>query len=274
VDVPVFMDGEQVATTGPDGTATVRLPATGATIAVERGGMRAETTVSGLLWNLLAVVGAVAALVGATLLVAWRRGYSPRDLFRIARRIPGLVVQYTHWLLITFVTRGDEWLRRVLVRIRLTVSHLLGVARGRMSPAQLWAALKTWLGARRRALADALGRTSGVAASEGHSTDRVPEAQISVRDAWVRFLQCVSVAPHRAMTFTPGELATHAIEHDRLPAEAVVVLRDVFREVEYGSRSASDRLERVESAVERIERASREQDGQPSSDHVTGGRAD
>jgi hypothetical protein len=268
------MNGEQAATTGPDGTATVRLPAAGATIAVERGGMRAETTVSGLLWNLFAVVGAAAVLVGATLLVARRRGYSPRDLFRIARRIPGLVVQYTHWLLITFVTRGDEWLGRVLVRIRLTVSHLLEAARGRVSPAQLWAALKTWLGAKRRMLADALGRTSGVTSSETHSTDGVPEAQISIRDAWVRFLRCVSVAPHRAITFTPGELATHAIEHDGLPEEAVVVLRDVFREVEYGSRSAADRLERVESAVERIERARREQDRQTASNGVTGGRAD
>jgi hypothetical protein len=85
------------------------------------------------------------------------------------------------------------------------------------------------------------------------------EARLTVRDAWRRFLGRVSV--RRAWTKTPGELADHAVERDDLPPDAVHTLRDVFREVEYGDRSASERLDRVQRALERVERESASEEG-------------
>jgi hypothetical protein len=73
----------------------------------------------------------------------------------------------------------------------------------------------------------------------------------SIREAWGRFLGVVSIS--RARTKSPGEIATHAVEVDGLPPDAVATLRDVFREVEYGGRSPDDRLQRVEVAISDIE---------------------
>ena len=266
-DVPVYVDGEEVARTGPGGTATIRLPpGTEATVAAQHQGLHAETTVSGMLWNLLGIVAVVGLVIGVTLLGARRRGYTPRDVLAIARRIPHRLVQYTQWVLITVATRGDEWVRRALVRLRLTVAHLVAAVRGNISPAELWAALQAWFATKQLAASRALGRTPANQGNGGDDTT-VSDAQISVREAWIRFLQCLSVPQHRAVTSTPGELATHAIEHDGLPREPVVVLRDVFREVEYGSRSAADRLRRVEEAIEAIERARTNQRTEEGSTH-------
>lgn len=73
-----------------------------------------------------------------------------------------------------------------------------------------------------------------------------------MRSAWAQFLDYVSL--RRQRTKTPGEIARHAVDRDGLPAEPVARLRDAFREVEYGARSASERLERVEEALAAIER--------------------
>jgi hypothetical protein len=74
---------------------------------------------------------------------------------------------------------------------------------------------------------------------------------LTVREAWSRFLDAVSA--NTAVTRTPGELARHAIEEDGLPEQPVTELRDTFRAVEYGHRSPSDRLDRVQEAIEQIE---------------------
>ena len=64
-----------------------------------------------------------------------------------------------------------------------------------------------------------------------------------------------------AGTWTPGELATHAIEAAELPRGPVETLRDAFREVEYGDRSPADSDEALLAAIEAIERAAAEQRG-------------
>jgi hypothetical protein len=125
-----------------------------------------------------------------------------------------------------------------------------------VSLAALWASLLARLRGRR------LGESSAPpGASQGSSPSQRPadtdgaeqEPRLTVREAWTQLLRQVSV--RRPRTKTPGELAEHAVESDGLPAEPVVTLRDSFREVEYGSRSASDRVERVQRAVEQLEQA-------------------
>ena len=46
----------------------------------------------------------------------------------------------------------------------------------------------------------------------------------------------------------------HAVERDGLPTRPVGTLRDTFREVEYGERPASERVERARRAALAIER--------------------
>jgi transglutaminase-like putative cysteine protease len=250
----VSVDGRRVATTDLDGTATVQLPlAASATVSVRSFGLTRTATVSGLFVNLALTLVGLGLVLAAPLVVAARRGYSPRDVARILRRLPARLVRGAQWLLVTLATRGDDLLGRLLTRVRITVGHLVALVRGRVTPAALWAALLAWLAARR----EEFGADDGSDQHDDGATEATPsEARRTIRAAWARFLDRVSVRRHR--TKTPGEIARHAVSRDGLPAEPVRVLRDAFREVEYGSRSATDRLDRVERALTAIERTSDE----------------
>lgn len=254
--VPVRLDGERVATTDVNGTATVSLPiASSATVSVTALGLTRTTTLTGLFLNLGLLVATLLLLVAGALYVSYRRGYTPREILSILRRAPGVAVQYGQWLLVAAARLGDEALARALERLRRTWSYLLAAIRGRLSLAELRALLLAWLREKRRKLgALASGDTSVGAPADATNgaAGETTSAYRDVRDAWARFRSRVSL--RRPQTKTPGEIARHAVRRDGLPPEAVGELRDAFREVEYGSRSADERVDRVERALSAIER--------------------
>jgi hypothetical protein len=141
-------------------------------------------------------------------------------------------------------------------RAQRTATHLRALSTGDRSPATLAEALRAWLGS----LSGRVTGLSGVVAS-ARTGDAGPEQALdstgtdgpgmTVREAWTQFLDHVSVADPG--TRTPGQLATHAIAVDDLPAEAVRTLRDEFRAVEYGPRDRETAAPTVASAVETIE---------------------
>jgi transglutaminase-like putative cysteine protease len=243
---PVSVDGERVATTGINGTATVTLPLSGsATVAVSDGSLAASETVDGLLLHLLLVLAGLAAVVGGLVVGARRVGRGPRDLLALVRRLPVLAVRYAQLALVMLATGGGDLLRAGLAGLRQAVGALAAPLGGRASVADIRARLGTWYRRRRPRRSPGGG---GVAAGD---TDG---GGVTVRTAWRRLVEGLSV--RRPETKTPGELATHAVDRDGLPADAVGTLRDTFREVEYGARPADDRLDRVQSALVAVERAS------------------
>jgi len=204
----------------------------------------ARETVDGLLVRLLFVLAGLAAAVGGLFLGARRLGYGLRDLLALVRRLPGLAVRYARLGLVVLVTRGSDLLRAGLAGLRRGLETFAALLRGQVSVAALWRRLRVWYRERRS------GRASGGAVDTGGAG----EGHLPVRAAWQRLVEGLSV--RRPETKTPGELATHAVERDGLPADAVGTLRDAFREVEYGARSADERLGRVQSALATLDRAS------------------
>ena len=242
---PVSVDGEQVATTGINGTATVTLPLSGsAAVAVSDGSLTARETVDRLFVHLLLVLAGLAAAVGGLVVGAMRLGHGPRGLLALVRRLPGLAVKYAQLALVMLVTGGGDLLRAGLASLRQTAGALAALLKGRASVADLRARLGVWYRRRRP------GRSPGGRGVTASGTD---EGQVTVRTAWRRLVDGLSV--RRPETKTPGELAAHAVERDGLPAGAVGTLRDTFREVEYGGRPTDGRLERVQSALVAVERA-------------------
>ncbi len=256
-DAPVRIDGELVAETGFNGTAAVSLPfASGATVTVTARGLTRETAVTGLFVNLGLLLAGVALLIAGGLVVAYRRGHTPRDVLAGLRRLPRVTGQYAQRLLVALVGWGDELAARAVARLRKTWAYLLDAVRRRRSLADLWHLALAWLRERRQSIArsdrDAVSVAPGSAnAADGHDSGERATAYRDVRTAWRQFLSRVSV--RRAATKSPGEIARHAVRHDGLPAEPVRELRDAFRDVEYGSQPAADRLDRVERALAAIE---------------------
>jgi len=266
----VLVDGEKVGVTGPDGTATVDLPlARSATIETSKYGMSDTVTVSGLLVNLAGLVVGVAVLVGVPLYLVSRRGYRPQDLLAYVGAVPNLL-GYAQLALVRLAKDGDEWLVRGLGKLRHLVGSVVDILRGRISLRKLAAGVRARLRDGSKTFRDRFGGGP----SESSDGDELGEVNAhGVRQAWEWLLTQVSVGDPE--TRTPGELATHAIEHDGLPAKPVRVIRDAFRAVEYGSRPATDQLQRVQAAVETIERT-REAESKTPADRATtdGGQTD
>ncbi|WP_302082565.1 transglutaminase TgpA family protein [Salinibaculum rarum] len=243
-NAPVRINGKQVATTDINGTATVTLPLSEqATVSSTGAGLTKDTTVGGLFVNLAVTALAGVLVVGGVLVFAYRRGYTPLDILRFLVALPGLLVQYSQWLLVAVATRWDDAVAALLARLRRTVGHIRNLLDGRTTIEELREALRAWFETKRETV---VGRdeppATGATASEERRT---------IRRAWRQFLGYLSL--RRARTKTPGEIARHAVDRDGLPTQPVRVLRDTFREVEYGARSAEDRLDRVETAVTAIE---------------------
>ena len=236
--VPVMVGGEEVAVTGPNGTAQVLLPFTHATtIAVEASGQTRTTKLTGLLYLPAGVGAGLVVIVGVVGYALRRRGIG---WLAVGTRLRGGVTAIVTGLrrgFVALVTDGDRYVGIVVRRIRAALRAVAGIFTGSTSVGELW----------RRAR----GQIAAVVRSRDSAEYSEAGAQLTVREAWNRFLD--SISANSATTQTPGELARHAIEEDGLPEQPVVELRDTFREVEYGSRNASDRLERVQRAIEQIE---------------------
>ncbi|QSG05263.1 transglutaminase domain-containing protein [Halapricum desulfuricans] len=246
--LPVSMGGERIGMTGVDGTLSASLPLSDSVSLVTTAyGQRATTTVTGLWANLALVFGALAAVPLGVVVVARRRGISPGAALD---RLVGVVLALPRYLLVALVTAADT---AVDVAARV-------FRNGRSTLRELWAGNLT-----RDALAAAVrGRIDAFAGhlrslrpgADARSDADGSTARVSIRAAWAQFLTQVSVTDPE--TKTPGELAAHAIERDGLPADAVETLRDAFRAVEYGARAPEAKLPAVQSAVERLDSAERE----------------
>jgi len=246
VDAPIEVNGDRVATTGTDGTAEVRLPlSVSATVEASSYGMTEQATVTGLVRNLVLVLGATALVVGLPVAAVRRREFSLRGGVARLRWGVQATVRYAQLALVAVARHGDEWLWLGVARMRASVLTLLDALRGRVEPAELSRSFVAWLRAKRRRIRLVLGRSAG-----GENRNDEPVEQ-GIRKAWQEFLTHVSVS--QPSTHTPGELATHAVESDGLPAAPVRTLVDAFREVEYGARPERDRLARVERALDAIE---------------------
>ncbi len=267
--VNVTADGEPVVnatvgvgtaggtTTDVDGKATVGLPfASSATVVASAYGLTVETTVSGLFVNFGIVLGTLVVLVGGPLAVLARRGYGPLALLATVVRIPVTVARYVQLALIALATHGDELLGQALMRVWLSLRALVDVVRGRIAPGVLLARFRAWLGQQWTTLRR---RPADNRPAPGTSkTETVDADRLSVREAWGRLLQRVSLP--RPTTRTPGEIARHAVTEDGLSRRPVEALRDTFREVEYGNRPASERVERARQAALTIERETDEEE--------------
>lgn len=239
--IPVLLDGEEVAATGANGTAQVSLPFShAATLAVEASGQTTTRTLTGLLYVPAGVGIGLTAVVVTVGYVLRRRGVGWRKLG--GRLRAGIVMTRSgiHRGFVALVTDGDRYVRIVFGQIRAALATVGGLFTGATTVGELWR------GAKRR-----ISATVAAVRAEQPSERSGSADQLTVREAWDRFLD--SISARSATTQTPGELARHAIEEDGLPEQPVTELRDTFREVEYGPREASDRLDRVQRAIEQIE---------------------
>ncbi|SDM96759.1 Transglutaminase-like enzyme, putative cysteine protease [Halogranum gelatinilyticum] len=251
--------GESVGRTDVDGTLRTDLPlADSAAITVQQYGQTARTGVSGLYLNALLVGLPPLALLAGVVVSAARRGVTARSVLRTLGFLVTRLVRHVLALLVGLAEAVDRLLRRTAVALRRALLALRSLVARRRSLSELLAALRAWLhasltAARSQATAATRGFVSRGRAVAGDETEQVDTAYRTVREAWTRLLALVSLRDVR--TKTPGEIRTHAVDVDGLPAPDVDTLVDVFQSVEYGGREPSDRLAHVEDALDGIERA-------------------
>jgi len=146
--IPVSLDGEEVAVTGPDGEAEVSFPlGHRASIAVRASGQRETTTLSGLLYLPVGVgIGLITAL-GAAGYALRRRGI---DWHGIGHRLRyGLrgTVRKIRGGFVALVTDGDRYVGIVLRRIRAALRIVAGVFTGATTVGELWRRCRGWFAA-------------------------------------------------------------------------------------------------------------------------------
>ena len=243
--VPVTMGNASVGETGPNGTLVAALPlASSAEVTVSRYGQTASATVGGLFVNTALLAAALLAVV----VVAARRGVSPRDLLSLVARTARRAVRLAGAALVALAGAVDDALRALARAPGRTAAWLRDLLAGRATLADLQAALLAWLAARRETVTDRMpggtGGTTPSAAEAGVTDDR-----LTLREAWDGLLAHTTLPAWRAAASTPGEIASHAVEVDGLPREPVETLRDAYREVEYGGRDPDAEVERAAEAL-------------------------
>lgn len=242
------LDDETVATTDGNGTATVTLPLEASTsLTVSAAGQTRETTISGMLRNAAAIaVVVLGTLVGLGVATLRNRGALRRRL-GVLPRLPSLFSSSLVGLLVDAATAADRSSDPVGASPTAQGDDSTATGRDGLFDRHSLGSLRARLG---RLLAGVRGRLDR---TDGTEAARPATRQVTIREAWQRFLDRLSLSEPE--TRTPGELATHAVETDDLPEPAVTTLRDSFRAVEYGARSPADRLASVQQALEQIERA-------------------
>ena len=256
---PIRMNGERLGTTGVDGTAKMSLPLSRtATITVDVYGQRETVTVGGLWRNLGLVAGVAATLVvGAVVVFRRREALSGALLSRLVAGVAALPQSLVAVLAGAADAIVGGWSRAV-DRVAESLAQVRAVIRGEESPRKALSAVEFWVRSIPSRLRGALPLGTTATERESETATR-SESYVTIREAWAEFLDVVSVRDPEVMT--PGELATHAVERDDLPPDAVRRLRDAFRDVEYGDRSPAERCRDVEAAIEQLEAERTEANG-------------
>jgi len=265
-DARVTVGGAAAGTTTENGTLGVSLPLAGSTTVVARApdGASARTTLP--LARNAGAVGVVALGVLALLgRAARRRGLTPRNAGLAAATWLSRLVA---WATAACIRAADR-LVAIGRALRRGLRHLAGLperlaTRGLAALAALDPrALVGWL---RRWLAALIARAESATTTTGDSTDDGPrgtggaatadEASTpTIRDLWREFVGVV--APPRATTRTPGEIARYAIERG-LPAAPIHALTEAYRDAEYGRLAPdADRLAAAREALRTVREAVR-----------------
>lgn len=252
----VTVGGSEAGTTGENGTLGVVLPTAGSVVVVARAdGTTARTTLP--LARNTALVGLVAlgglALVGREFR---RRGLTARGAVRTVRRGASRLAAWAIAACVRaaeLLVHAERALRRGLAGLATQgVTALAG-----LHPRRLLRWLRAWLvGLWAREGTDERSATSAgrrvTAVGDGESTP-------TLRDLWQEFVGLV--APPRARTRTPGEIARYAVDRG-LPAEPIRTLTEAYRDAEYGPTTPDDdRLARARDAVRAIREALRGGEG-------------
>ena len=156
--------------------------------------------------------------------------------------------------------------------IDAAVAAVAAFLRGERSGSALLASLRAWVAgavARVRSAGPGAILGAGDEGANGGGEGGAAGPRTPIREAWDRFLEAVSVG--EAGTKTPGQIATHAVTEDGLPADPVERLRDEFRAVEYGPRSPDESAPAAADAIDQIERAASERADEPVADADEGG---
>lgn len=262
--VPISVAGQQVGGTDDSGRLEATLPLRDTvTVVGQQYGQVRRVQVTGLYRNTAMLLGGIAFVSILGFGLAYWRGYRPRTVLRSIRIPFDLLLSWSVGALVSLSGLLAALPTAVRARLARIVARLRDVWAGRVTVQELIEELRTWV----------LATLAAVGRMRQHRVDEVLEENMrtagasptasmseepSVRDAWQRFLDTVSIRhPERR---TPGDIARHAVDVDSLPSEPVVTLLEVFREVEYGDRSPADRLDRVRGAIRDIERAAMEGD--------------
>ena len=256
---PIRVGNETVATTGPNGEATLTAPFRNSlTVETTRGSVTATGTVD---WILLPVgVGGLLLIGYGALLVARRRFGVAEDLPVTPRELVGLalllVIGAAGWVS-RRVDGAVVVARRLRERYRradsLTAFLRSVAAAARVGLRERWAALRAWIAARRGGPPDEGAFEEAV--DEVIDAAEREEVTITIEEAWERMVAHLDVPNPSART--PGEYARWAVEAG-MPAEEVHRLTRVFRDAEYGVDPPDEADGQAASAaIEGIERRSR-----------------
>ncbi len=255
--VAVTLGNDTVATTGPNGEATVTAPFRNSVeIEASRGDVTVSKTVD---WILLPVGLAGSLSLGYVALVLARRYFGVAEAYPV---YPGEILGATLSAVIlvaAWAARRAEGVRAAVRALRdhFERSDSVGeflrtvAAAARAGLRARWATLRGWIAARR-------GGTQPDEAVFEEAVDEVIEeasregATVTIEDAWERMVARLDVPNPDART--PGEYARWAIDAG-MPAAEVKRLTRVFRDAEYGPEPPDESDgEAATAAIEGIER--------------------
>ena len=262
----VTVDGREAGTTTENGTLGVSLPVAGGASVVARGPDGGEARVSLPLARNAAVVGAVGlvglALVGRALR---RRNVTPR---RAGRAVAAWLSRIVAWAASACVRAADllvaagRALRRGLGRLaalpgRLAAQGLTALVA--LDPRRFVRLFRRWLAAVLSRSGSAESKSNGGGGRgttvPGGDAEGDADGTATLRDLWREFVGLV--APPRATTRTPGEIARYAVDRG-LPAAPIHALTEAYRDAEYGRLAPdADRLSRAREALRSVREAVR-----------------
>jgi transglutaminase-like putative cysteine protease len=283
--VDIRLNGQYVGTTDENGTLNATLPlANGATVVAVGYSQQATTNAGNPAGVLGAAIVALLGIFASTMVVLRRSETSVREE---TKSLLGLGLRFSYWIigsiisLTAIVSKAVEVLLRLIRRISNDLTRLPALVRqmlyevrsvGSRLVHRLWEGV-TGLGELGRRIGALLIRPRALLSllkeiffAQGDSTDDgqttkldepVPEddpeyeSRMTIREAWKEFLRMVSLRHWR--TKTPGQIERRAINEDDLPPGPVQLITDAFRDVEYGDRSATDRVAGMREALNTIE---------------------